>query len=231
MNELAPRALWFLILLVRKLLLLKFLNRWFHFCSCCLGYLLFSGEQILWHRLMKCNELFFKTNNRFLFCLICIMNKVSTEDEDVLKKDKITLLAKVGCCISILRLVNLKVKKSKCMWRQLRYGFSGQELLSMFVLWSVREGIWGKGQLESKTKIFFPLRQYTGGWYFTIFAHLLSSILFVCFFFFTYDVYGTTNGARFQQGHDLRSSGVPDLLNNPYSTRIGWELIINGFRA
>ena len=73
MNELAPRALWFLILLVRKLLLLKFLNRWFHFCSCCLGYLLFSGEQILWHRLMKCNELFFKTNNRFLFCLICIV--------------------------------------------------------------------------------------------------------------------------------------------------------------
>ena len=117
MNELAPRALWFLILLVRKLLLLKFLNRWFHFCSCCLGYLLFSGEQILWHRLMRCNELFFKTNNRFLFCLICIMNKVSTEDEDVLKKDKITLLAKVGCCMFILRLVNLKVKKSKCMWR------------------------------------------------------------------------------------------------------------------
>ena len=64
---------------------------------------------------MKCNELFLKTNNRFLFCLMCIMNKVSTEDEDVLKKDKITLLAKVGCCMSSLRLVNLKVKKSKCM--------------------------------------------------------------------------------------------------------------------
>ena len=125
----------------------------------------------------------------------------------------------------------LKSQKVKMYVTSLRYGFSGQELLSMFVLWSVREGIWGKGQLESKTKIFFPLRQYTGGWYFTIFAHLLSSILFVCFFFFTYDVYGTTNGARFQQGHDLRSSGVPDLLNNPYSTRIGWELIINGFRA